>query len=262
MTPAVGATLWVDRDGFRIHCRVLGSGPTVVLHTGGAGDGTMWREYLPYLTGLRAVLLDHRGRGLTDSPTDVAGHSMGEYVSDVVAVARALDAPDISFVGYSMGAQVGYALAALHPELVTALVGLGGTWEVEADSDEDAQFASLLRRDGMAALVTAVEQDEGLTLPAWLRDQFLQTDPEQFALSIEAWADWSPWAVHASISCPTLLVAGSQEDPSRSNATAAAQMADARAVWLPDLGHVGAFLAAEDQCQVLVPHLRSRAQPR
>jgi hypothetical protein len=28
-------------------------------------------------------------------------------------------------------------------------------------------------------------------------------------------------------------------------------------VWLPGLGHVGAFLAARDQCQLFAPHLQA-----
>ena len=33
---------FVERDGVRIHYRDEGAGLPLVLHTGGAGDGTMW----------------------------------------------------------------------------------------------------------------------------------------------------------------------------------------------------------------------------
>ena len=239
----------------RLRFAVVGTGPTVVLQTGGAGDGDMWRDHLPYLHGFRVVLLDHRGRGGSARPTDVSAHALPEYVADVLAVLDALDAPRAGFVGYSAGAQVGFALAAGHPERIAALVALGGTWETEPTEDADPLIAAL-RAEGMSSVVAAVEAAEQIELPEWLRGQFLDTDPEQFALNLEAWRDWTPWPLHAQIRCPTLLLAGELEDPDHLNAEAAEQIRDGRAVWLPGLGHVGAFLAAQAECDVFVPFLR------
>jgi pimeloyl-ACP methyl ester carboxylesterase len=245
--------VWAERDGFRLHYEVVGDGPTVVLQTGGAGDGRMWREHLPHLAGFRVVLLDHRGRGRSDHALTVAGHDIGEYVADVVAVVRALGVEQVGFVGYSMGEAVGFELAARHPALVASLVGLGVAW-TESEPGEDAQLVDLLRSRGMAALVTAVEDEEGIVLPAWLRQQFLDTDAEQFALSLEAIDGWRPDA--AAVTCPTLLVAGIDEDPDGINRRAAARMSRGRAAYLDSRGHVGAFLAARQQCALMVPHLR------
>src|SRR5262249_14816204 len=125
----------------------------------------------------------------------------------------------------------------------------------DAGDDEDVDLANVLRSEGMQAVIDAVEADEMLTLPPWLRQQFLDTDAEQFALSLEALDAWRP--DHAAVTCPAVLIAGSLEDPDRVNDAAAAQMSDGRAVYLDGLGHVGAFLAAGEQSAVFVPHLRS-----
>jgi pimeloyl-ACP methyl ester carboxylesterase len=251
--------VWVDRDGFRIHCTVVGKGPTVVLQSGGAGDGRMWREHLPHLTGFRAVLVDHRGRGRSDRADTVAGHAMDEYVADLVAVVSALEVSMVGFVGYSMGAQVGHALAAAHPERVGSLVGLGVGW-TESDPGEDAALVRLLRAEGMPAVVSAIEAVERITLPPWLLRQFLETDAEQFALSLEALDGWRPDP--ADVSCPTLLVAGTGEDPTGVNERAAAAMPRGRATYLDGCGHVGAFLASGRQCELFVPHLRETVAAR
>jgi pimeloyl-ACP methyl ester carboxylesterase len=182
---------------------------------------------------------------------------MTEYVADVIAVIEDLAVQRVGFVGYSMGAQVGYALAAARADLISSLVGLGVTWEAAPDPDEDTALVSQVRTQGMAALVALVEADEDLALPRWLRDQFLNTDAEQFALSIEALKDWTGWSNYKRIECPALLIAGEAEDPSHLNAAAAAEMPRGQAVWLPGLGHVGAFLAARDQCQLIAPHLQA-----
>jgi pimeloyl-ACP methyl ester carboxylesterase len=247
----------IVREGVGIHFETTGEGPTVVLHTGGAGDGGMWREHIPHLGGFRLVLLDHRGRGASDRPVAVEAHRMGEYVADVVAVLDALGEDRAGFVGYSMGAQIGYALAAAHPRRIRAMACLGVTDPQEPDPDGDREYAALLRTEGCVGLIRAIEEEEGITLPAWLVEQFLATDAEQMALSVDAQEEWSPWPVHDRIACPTIIVAGTAEDPDRLNGEAAARMPAARAVWLDGLGHVGAFLAAAEQCSHIEPHLRA-----
>ncbi|HVQ86685.1 MAG TPA: alpha/beta hydrolase [Actinomycetes bacterium] len=249
--------MWVERDGVRINYSLIGDGPTVILHTGGAGDGAMWQEHLPYLRDFRLVLIDHRGRGASSQPTTLSGHAMIEYVSDVVAVVAELAVRRVGFVGYSMGAHIGYELAATRPDLIASLVGLGVTREIVPQPDEDVALAALVREHGMVALVNLVEEEERIALPEWLTQQFLDTNAEQFALSLEALKDWSVWPCFARIECPTLIVAGEAEDPPHLNAVAATKIALAQAVWLPGLGHVGAFLAAREQCQLIEPHLRS-----
>lgn len=252
--------MWVDRDGVRISYEIIGEGPTVVLQTGGAGDGGMWTEHLGYLTDFRVVLLDHRGRGASSRPANLAAHSMSHYVDDVVAVIEASSTEPVGFVGYSAGAQVGHALAASHSDLVASLVGLGVIWQPDPEPGGDAElqeYVDLLRTKGMAGLVTEVQTEEGIELPGWLRAQFLSTDPEMFALNLEAWRGWAASALFSQIDCPTLLVAGALEDPSHLNDSAATKMRRAEAHWLPGLGHVGAFLAAGEQCKLIVPHLRA-----
>ena len=252
--------MWVDRDGVRISYELIGKGPTVVLQTGGAGDRGMWTEHLGYLTDFRVVLLDHRGRGASGRPANLAAHSMAHYVDDVVAVIEASSTAPVGFVGYSAGAQVGHALAASHPDLVASLVGLGVIWQPDPEPGGDAElkdYLDLLRTKGMAGLITEVETEEDIELPGWLRAQFLGTDPEMFALNLEAWRDWAASPLFSQIECPTLLVAGALEDPSHLNDSAAIKMQRAQAQWLPGLGHVGAFLAAREQCELIVPHLRA-----
>jgi pimeloyl-ACP methyl ester carboxylesterase len=256
----------IRRGEVTIAFEVVGTGPTLLLHTGGLGDGGMWRDYIAELAGFRLVLLDHRGRGASSRPSDVQAHRVTEYVTDAAAVIEAVTDDAVGFVGYSMGAQVGYALAAERPDLVTALVGLGGvgdpptgtagdavaTDEVEDDVDE---LVAILRTDGVAGVVSLIEAEEGLTLPAWLRRQFLDTDAEQFALSLLAWRDWEPWSAFTHLRCPTLLVAGEDEDPTHVHELAAQRMANATAVWLPGRGHVGAFLDSPAVSAVMRPFL-------
>ena len=181
---------FVERDGVQIHYRDEGAGFPVVLHTGGAGDGTMWdgAGYTARLAGFRLLIVDHRGRGRSGRVSTLAGHRPVEYVADVIAVADAVGAVEFAFAGYSMGASVGYGLAAAHPGRISALVAIGGVADEPGADDGTTELIDLLERGGAPALTRAIEEGEGITLPGWLRRNFDETDAAQFVLSLRAWA--------------------------------------------------------------------------
>src|SRR5262245_27569535 len=114
------------RTDLRIHYRVVGDGPPVLWHTGGCGDGDMWElaGYVDALPGYAHVLMDHRGRGRSEAPTDMGGHHMSRYVADVLAVLDDVGAERAVFVGYSFGAHVGFSAALAAPQRLSGLVAL------------------------------------------------------------------------------------------------------------------------------------------
>ncbi len=242
----------IDSAGVEIHYEVEGDGPPLVLHTGGGGDLEMWRlaGYTQGLTGRRLILMDHRGRGSSGRPTAVAQHAIDDYVADVLAVADAAGAERFDFFGYSAGAAVGYRLAALHRERLVSLIGLGA---VGSPADDDAgaiDTAARVRREGSEELVRWLREDEP-DVPEWFADQMRSTDPEMFALTLEAWAAWGgPWAEFATIEVPTLLVVGQLEEGDEESAganarTATLEMRDGRAEVIAGVGHVMAFVRSD-----------------
>jgi pimeloyl-ACP methyl ester carboxylesterase len=245
----------VDRSGVEIHYEVEGAGPALVLHTGGGGDLEMWRSggYTEGLSDRRLILIDHRGHGRSGRPLDVARHRIDEYVDEVVAVAQAAGVERFGFFGYSAGAAIGYRLASRHPDRVDALVGLG-TPGPESDWREDdagdAAFAERIRREGSEALVVDLRAEEP-DLPDWFADQMRDTDPEMFALQLEAWTSWAgPWHEFGRVVAPTLLVVGEREEGDDGSAgehakQAAAALPSGRHAMLPGLGHVMAFVRSD-----------------
>lgn len=63
----------------------------------------------------RIIVLDVRGRGLSDHPVD--GYELSEYAEDVVAVIGALRLHEPILLGHSMGARIAAATAVRHPEV-------------------------------------------------------------------------------------------------------------------------------------------------
>ena len=250
------------RDGVRLHYEDEGgSGAPLVLHTGGAGSGAMWRDggYVERLSEFREILYDHRGRGRSDRPAQRASHAPDDYIADVMALADELGLAGYGFFGYSFGGAVGYLLALRDPR-VCALAVLGTVFDPPDEQALPSDYAAPVMEDGMDGLVDAIEQGEGLTLPGWLRDDFGATDPQQFGLTLEGWAaEPDPWPRLGEIRVPVALVAGALEDPDQTQDEMAAAMPDATSTHVPGAGHVGAFLQPDAVVEAVLPALRRGA---
>jgi pimeloyl-ACP methyl ester carboxylesterase len=250
------------RDGVDLAYAEVGSGFPVVLHTGGAGSSSMWQRggCVDRLPGFRLILLDHRGRGASSRPTALADHRVSEYAADVTALIDSLGCPTYGLFGYSFGGLVGVTLAASDPRL-TSLVVLGTVFD-PPDAEPVPAYGDAPDDGGMAAIVSLIEDDEHLTLPDWARAEFMETDAEQFRLTIAANAgDPDPWELLPRIGATTVLIAGSDEDADNVQDTMATRMPDARSVHLPGAGHVGAFLRPEEVTAHAIPTLRRLAKP-
>jgi pimeloyl-ACP methyl ester carboxylesterase len=225
-----------------IHHEVEGDGFPLFLHTGGGGDLRMWRMagYVDGLADYRLILVDHRGRGHTP-PAD--SYTPAELAADVIEVADSVGAERFAFWGYSMGARIGYELAATAPERVTALVGQGGV-----DGPDDAadwlETAAAVRSGGLRSIL------DDPSSPAWLIDHLCETDDEVFARSCEDFAGWSPWPLLPRIAAPTLIVAGELEAENLDAAVAA--LPNGESVVLPGLGHIDGWARSD----LVLPHAR------
>lgn len=231
-------------DGVRLHYEEEGAGPPLILQTGGAGDGSMWRD-AGYVDGLasdyRCVLFDHRGHGRSDQPATVDAHAMPHYIQDVVSLLDHLELRDAAFWGYSQGADIGLSAAAIHPERFTAIVSSGVVGPNTSTPDENREQANRLRRDGWGDLAG----ENGWKPSPWFMRQFEATNPEMLALWYEAYGDWDTWSLLSRIKAPVLLFVGDLEDPERSTEAAAERIPDARVVRLAGLDHIAAYERAD-----------------
>ena len=116
----------IDADGVRIHVAECGSGPAVLMIHGFPESWYSWRYQLPALAdaGYRAVAMDVRGYGRSAKPTAVDDYRMLRNVADVVAVAAALDAGQVTLIGHDWGAPIAWTSALLRPDLFRGVAGL------------------------------------------------------------------------------------------------------------------------------------------
>lgn len=75
--------------------------------------------------GYRVLGVDQRGHGASDKPHDAEAYSMAAFVGDLMAVLDTYLLDDVRYLGYSLGARVGWQLAVDAPEHVGRAV-LGG----------------------------------------------------------------------------------------------------------------------------------------
>jgi pimeloyl-ACP methyl ester carboxylesterase len=143
------------------------------------------------------------------------------------------------------------------------MIGLGGVGTDGSEEDDVFEAAARVREHGSEELVMWLREEEP-DLPEWFADQMRGTDPEMFALAIEAWAPWQAWEDFTLVQCPTLIIVGEMEEPDAGEhaARAAALMRDARAVVLPGLAHVAAFVRSDLTLPHVTEFLEAVARPR
>jgi pimeloyl-ACP methyl ester carboxylesterase len=110
----------VDADT-RIHVRVGGQGPAVVLIHGFGDTGDMWTPLAVELAKThRVVVPDLRGMGLSTKPA--GGYDKRTQAADLRAVLDQLGIQQVDVVGHDIGTMVAYAFAARYPAQTRKLV--------------------------------------------------------------------------------------------------------------------------------------------
>jgi N-formylmaleamate deformylase len=165
-----------DRDGYfesgdvRLHYLEYGSdGRPLVIVPGITSPAITWGFIAERLAdGHRVVVLDVRGRGLSDKPK--TGFTLPDYAADVAALVEALglERPDV--LGHSMGARITAAFGVLHPDLAGPLIivdpPLSGPGRPEYPTSLEAFMEQLAK-----ARAGATVEDMRPYFPTWDDDQ-------------------------------------------------------------------------------------------
>ncbi|TPG78256.1 alpha/beta fold hydrolase [Pseudomonas arsenicoxydans] len=119
--PAAFHTQDISVEGVKIHVRVGGKGPAVVMLHGFGDTGDMWAPLAADLVKDHTVVVpDLRGLGLSAIPE--SGYDKKTQAGDVRGVLAALGIEHSVVIGHDIGTMVAFAYASRYPQLTDRLV--------------------------------------------------------------------------------------------------------------------------------------------
>ena len=249
---------WLSVGGHRVNVIDLGDGPAMLFIHGLAGSWHNWLENLPHFArSHRVVAIDLPGFGYSEMPGDEV--SISGYAKGLLDLFDQLDVERAAVVGNSMGGFIGAEMALVAPERVSRLVLVAGAvlWNerrrarplttlTRITQAYSAALATRWRRAGRRPRLRELSFHQVARhprrFPAPLAyEQLVHVGSrEGFAAALHALHSYSLRDRLPEISCPTLLVWGSDDRlvPLRQAHDLAQAIPDARMVTFEDTGHI------------------------
>ena len=229
-------------DGTRIAFDVHGKGTPVVLLHGFSDSRASWTAagYTDALVraGHLVVLVDSRGHGESDRPTDPRAYSGRHVLADLSAVLDVLELRQAAAMGFSMGGVSALAAAAFLPERITSVVAIGAH-----PYAEDLSWLRGLLAGGVAGWVAAVEANVGRLDPGTC-GRMLGNDGAALAAAIAA--DRTDFSEALATSRRPVLALLGDADPRHDATLEMQRMANVEVLSLPGADHFGSFLAGRE----------------
>ncbi|WP_051388713.1 alpha/beta fold hydrolase [Arthrobacter sp. 35W] len=251
-------------DGVRLAFAAAGSGEPLLLVHGSALSKAIWRGfgYTKVLSErYRVITMDLRGHGRSDKPQEDSAYGMESLAADAVAVLDAVGAPRAHYMGYSVGARLGFALATRTPERLLSFTSLAGTYRIPHGSIGELffpEYQAALAANGMEGFVDGWEARIGKPLDPMTRAAFLANDAGALAAYFRRTEASEPVAeaAVAAITVPTLLMAGTADERRLQDSRRAAELiAGARCLELPGRNHGNTLVPAAEVLAAVVPFL-------
>src|SRR5664279_3801723 len=115
------ASKTLEVNGVKLHYRIAGTGPALILLHGYAETSLMWKPIMPRLAEKFTVIAPDLP-GIGDSDVPAQGLDMKSAAISIHELAKALGVKSARVAGHDIGLMVAYAYAAQFPAEVTKLV--------------------------------------------------------------------------------------------------------------------------------------------
>jgi pimeloyl-ACP methyl ester carboxylesterase len=199
-----------DSDGVRIAFSDEGSGePILLIHGFASSIKDNWTDpgWVSFLTGngFRVVAIDNRGHGESEKLYDIAAYGAPLMAEDARRLLDHLGIPRADVMGYSMGARLTAFLALRHPDRVRSAVfaGLGGN--MVRPMAGTGPIAHALEADSIDDVVNPTAR----TFRAFAEKT--GGDLKALAACIRASREPLTREMVAALTCPVLVVTGSED---------------------------------------------------
>ncbi|MDP9238082.1 MAG: alpha/beta hydrolase, partial [Chloroflexota bacterium] len=213
-------------NGVELNYELHGNGdePLVLVH-GYTGDITDWRLVLPEVTQThRVLIMDHRGHGASEAPSDRSAYSILQMADDAEALIALAGFERYHLLGHSMGGAIAQEIALRSPGRLLSLTLQDTSHRFSLGRNEVVkkfieQRNRLAEEKGMAAIVA---------MPALVpppphmpKERTAETDLRLARMSVDAyigaWQGLSVWQGTTErakdIAAPTMVIYGELEAP-------------------------------------------------
>lgn len=218
-------SVFVEKQGVKLHCMTSGEGPLVIMLHGFPDYWYTWRHQMPPLAQTHHVVaLDMRGYNLSDKPEGVENYAMDKLVSDVLAVADHFKQERFTLVGHDWGGAIAWSTAIAHPERVARLIVLNlphprGLLRELANNPEQrkaSQYAFDFLQEDAARKIRAEDLAfwvSDAAAQAYYKEAFKRSSLESMLSYYKANFprppfDKSVFGDPPNVKCPTLLIHG------------------------------------------------------
>jgi 3-oxoadipate enol-lactonase len=249
-----------------LNCASAGPEDAPVLLLGGSLGTTldMWDPQVPELSRThRVIRFEHRGHG--GSPVPNGPYTIDELGADVVTMLDRLGLARISYCGLSIGGMVGQWLAINAPERIDRLILLctaphlppASSWLERAAAVREAGTPEVVADAVLGRWFTPEYAASHPDIVARYRAMISSIDPEGYAGCCEAIAGMDLRAGLASITAPTLVIAGRQDPsiPPEHGEAIAAAVPGARFELLDPGAHLASVERADAVTPLIAEHL-------
>ena len=138
---------FIDAGGVRLAAYEAGAAragrPPIILVHGWPEIAYSWKNQMPALAaaGWRAIAIDLKGFGASDSPSDKALYHVRRMTDDFAALLDALDVEKAVFCGHDWGGALVWSMAQLRAERVAGVIGVSTPLRKRAPAPPTAIFA-------------------------------------------------------------------------------------------------------------------------
>jgi 3-oxoadipate enol-lactonase len=255
---------YIDNNGARFYYELEGreDAPVLVLSNSLGTTLDMWAPQMPaLLQHFRVLRHDARGHGRTD--VTPGPYTIAQLGADVLALMDQLGIARAHFCGLSMGGMIGMWLGTHHAGRLDRLVLCNTAAKIGSPDTWNPRIAKV-EAEGMASVAdtvlerwfTAGFRQRAPQQVAVVRDMLLNTAPAGYSANCAAVRDMDQRAEVASITVPTLVIAGTHDGstPAADGRGVADAIPGARFVEL-DAAHLSNWEQSEQFTQALVGFL-------
>ena len=243
----------------RIHYRVFGEGPPLVMLHGLASSSVDWFPVTAMLAdGHQLILIDLRGHGLSSLPRD-RDYSIKSMAQDVWAVLDYLEMEQVAMLGLSLGGCVTIQSAILHPHRLREIVLVNTFAKLRGSGLKDAwskMRRGIIAMQGMDKLAHYVANSlfSDPQIRAIAEERLRHNDVKAILRTMLALSRLNLLKDLSQITAPTLVMIGDRDKtvPRRCATELMAGIPRSQLVEVADAGHALPF----DQPAAFVKHVQ------